>query len=406
LKGRTGGAELVKTVNTSIILEIIRKKGEISRAKIARISKLNPSTVSKITRELIKIGLLKEVGTGISQLGRKPIQLSLNPDIPSVIGVEVTEDRIVALMTNIDAKVIARIRTSIESNDDGKAVLKKAIRIIHELIEKGRRNKKRIVGIGMGITGLVDPVRGIALFSPNIGWRDVPVKQLIKKEFKINTFIDNDVKVMALGEYRFGSVKGVQSLVSINIGEGLGSGIIIDGKIYRGANWIAGEIGHTVVGVNGPKCKCGNRGCLETFAGGRAMVHNAKKAIKEGTKTFITTLANKGLDQITPKLIFEAAKQEDKLAKGLVEKAGRYLGIAIANTINSFDPEVVILGGEIAQLDNFHLMLEPAKKTAASHVFGEKARKTKILTTKLGDDSPAIGAVTLALEKLFNPLGL
>lgn len=407
MKGRTGSPKLVKAVNTSIILEIIRKKKEISRAEIARISKLNPSTVSKITRELIKIGLLKEVGTGSSQLGRKPIQLSLNPDIPCVIGVEVTEDRIAALITDIEARVIARARASINDIDDGKTVIKKTIRVIHNLVERCREDKKRIMGIGMGITGLVDPVRGVAVFSPNIGWRDVPIKQLIKKEFKINTFIDNDVKVMALGEYRFSSVKGVRNLISINIGEGLGSGIIIDGKIYRGANWIAGEIGHTVVDVNGPKCKCGNRGCLETFAGGRAMVRNAKEMIKKGTKTFITTLANNRLDhQITPKLIFEAAKQEDKLAKGIIEKAGRYLGIAIANTVNSFDPEVVILGGEIAQFDNFHLMLEPAKKVAASHIFGEKARKTRILTTELGDDSPAIGAVTLALEKLFNPLGL
>jgi len=401
-----GNAELMRTVNTSTIMGIIRKNKQISRAEIARISKLNPSTISNITRDLINMSILKEGGTGASQLGRKPIQLSLNPDILCVIGVEVAEDRIIAILTNIEAKVIARVKTSIDRTDDGRIVIQKIMKMLHALIERYVKDKSRIKGIGMGITGLVDPVKGEAIFSPNISWEDIPIKKLMEEELGIDTLVDNDVKLMALGEYQFGSEGQVRSLISINIGEGLGSGIIIDGKIYGGANSIAGEIGHTVVDVNGPKCKCGNRGCLEAFAGGRAMVDNAKEAIKEGTKTLITTLADNRLDQITSKLIFEAAKREDRLAKSLIEKAGRYLGIAIANVINCFDPEVVILGGEISQFDNFSLMLESAKKVSADHIFGRRAIKTKILTTKLGDDSPAIGAATLALNKLFNPLSL
>jgi len=405
LRNVTGNAELMKTVNISIILDIIRKNKYISRAEIARISKLNPSTVSNLTNELIEMDVLKEVGVGTSQKGRRPIHLSLNPDGPCVIGVEVVGDRIVSLMVNMEAKIIAKARTNINA-ETGKPAIKKAIGTIREVIKNSGKDKSEIKAIGMGITGLIDSKAGIAKFSPNIGWKDVPIKKIVEEEFGIKTFVDNDAKAMALGEYRFGSGKGSRDLVCINIGEGLGSGIIINGRIYRGANWIAGEIGHNVVDLNGPRCKCGNRGCLETLTSGRAMVSHAIVAIREDRKTLISQLADNEVDKITPRIIFEAADRKDKLARDIIEEAGEYLGIAIADVINSFDPEVVILGGEIAQFDNFNLMLEPAKKTAVKHTFGGGIRNTKILVTELGDDSSAIGAATLAIEKLFNPLSL
>lgn len=406
MRNTIGNAKLMKTVNTSIILDITRKNKHISRAKIAKISKLNPSTVSNLTGELIKVGILKEVGTGISQKGRKPIQLSLNPDGPCMIGVEVIGDRIVALMVNVEAKIIAKAKIDINTVIDGEVVITKIIKTIHEAIKKSGKGKNEIKGIGMGITGLIDPKAGIAKFCPNIGWKNIPIKKLIEEEFEIQTLVDNDVKAMALGESWYGSAKGVQNLICINIGKGLGSGIIINREIYRGANWIAGEIGHITIDLNGPRCTCGNRGCLEIFASGGGMVSRALEAIKEGSKTLITQLVSNRLDKITPKTIFEAADMEDKLANEIIKEAGRYLGVAIANIINTFDPEVVILGGEIVQIDNFDLMLKSAKRTVFKHVFGGKTRKTEISTTDLGDNSPAIGAATLVVEKLFNPLSL
>lgn len=406
MRNAIGNAELIKTVNTSIILDIIRKNKYISRVKIANISKLNPSTVSNLTGELIKVGILKEVGTGISQKGRRPIQLSLNPDGPCIIGVEVIGDRIVALIVNMEAKIIAKAMLNINSVTDGEAVVKKIIKTVHKVIKKSGKHKNEIKGIGMGITGLIDPEAGIAKFSPNIDWKNTPIKKSMEEEFEIQTFVDNDVKAMALGESRFGSAKEVRNLICINIGKGLGSGIIINREIHRGANWIAGEIGHISIDLNGPRCTCGNRGCLEIFASGRGMISRALEAIEEGSKTLIAQLVSNRLDKITPKTIFEAADMEDKLANQIIKEAGRYLGVAIANIINTFDPEVVILGGEIVQIDNFDLMLKSAKQTVFKHVFGGKTRKTEISTTDLGDNSPAIGAATLVVEKLFNPLSL
>ena len=405
MKHRRGNAKLVKAVNTSVILDIIRKNKHISRAEIAKISELNPSTVSNITRELIKINTIKEVGVGVSVLGRRPIKLSLNADGARVIGVEVVGNRIVAIMTNLEAKVITETKTNINKRENGKTIIEKIVKTIGKVIRESK-DKNSIKGIGMGITGSIDAVAGLAAFSPNIGWRDVPIKKLIEEEFGIETSIDNNVKAIALGEYWFGSARGIRNLVCISIGEGLGSGIIIDGKIYRGANWIAGEIGHTVVDLNGPRCKCNNRGCLETFASGRAIVSNAIVAIGQGRKTLIARLVNNEVDRITPEIIFQAAGEKDKLARDIIEDASQYLGMAIANVINSFDPEAIILGDEIAQFDNFNLMLEPAKKAAIKHTFGGRRRKTKILVTELGDNSSAIGAATLVIEKLHNPLNL
>lgn len=406
MEKKTANSQLVKTVNTSIVLDIVRKRRQISRAEIAKITKLNPSTVSNITAELIKLGILKEVGVGTSRKGRRPIQLSLNPDGPFVIGVEVTGDRIVALVMNTEAKIVAKVRTDINFNKVENLIIDKVIETIHEVIKKSGKSKNKIKAIGMGITGLIDSKTGIAKFSPNINWKDVPIKKIIEKEFEIQTFVDNDVKAMALGEYRFGSGKERQNLVCINIGEGLGSGIIINGKIYRGTHHIAGEIGHTIVDLNGDQCRCGNQGCLETFVSGRAIVSRAIMAIKQKKETLITKLLNNEIGKITPKIVFEAAAKGDKLAKDIILEASKYLGIAIANVINSLDPEVVILGGEIVQFNNFYLMLEPAKKVATEYTFGGETRKTKILTTQLKDDCSAIGAATLALEKLFNPLNL
>lgn len=406
MRNTIGNAKLMKTVNVSTILDIVRKNKHISRAEIARASKLNPSTVSNLTGELIEMGFLKEVGVGTSQRGRKPMHLILNPDGPCVIGMEVIEDRIVALMVNTEAKIMARVKTNIDATEIGKPVIKKIIGTIDEVIKKSGKTKSEVKAIGMGITGLIDAETGIAKFSPNINWKDIPIKKLVEEEFGIKTFVDNDGKTTALGEYRFGSGKGTQNLVYISIGQGLGSGIIIDGRIYRGANWMAGEIGHIVVDLNGPRCRCGNRGCLETFTSERVMVSHAIAAIKQGRKTLIAQLAGNEVDKITSKIIFQAADKKDELARDIIEEAGEYLGVAIANVINSFDPGVIILGGESAQFDNFNLMLEPARKTAVKHTFGGRMRKPKVLITELGDDSPAIGAATLAMEKLFNPLSL
>ncbi len=401
-----GNAKLMKTVNVSTILNMIRKNKHISRAQIARASRLNPSTISNLIGEMIEMGILKEYGVGASQKGRRLIQLSLNPDGPCVVGVEVRGDRIVALMTNLEAKIMVRAKTNIDTTELGKPVVKKIIGAIDEVIKKSGKARSEVIAIGMGITGLIDARAGIAKFSPNIDWKDIPIRELVEEEFGIKTFVDNDEKAAAFGEYQFGSGKGRRNLVCISIEDGLGSGVIIDGRIYRGANWIAGEIGHIVVDLNGSRCRCGNRGCLENFASGRAMVSHAMVAIRQGRKTLITQLVDDEINKITPKILFQAADRGDELARDIIEEAGKYLGVAIADVINSLDPEVVILGGEIAQFDNFNLMLEPAKKTVVKHIFGGKTRKTKILISKLRDDSGVIGAAALAMQKLFNPLSL
>jgi glucokinase-like ROK family protein len=396
---RTANLELVQKINRSIVLNVIRDKGPLSRADVSRRTKLTRSTVSSIVSYLTKKNLVRETGLSSSGVGRRGILLELNPKAYYVVGIDLGTLNTIAAVVDLEGKIVERVEhpTNGEKNRDD--VIERVKTAIHEVISASNLNLQKIAGIGLAVPGLVDSKKGMILFIPNFGWKDTPLREILEEEFHTPIFIDNNANAMALSEAQFGIGRGVKNFICVNIGIGIGSGVIINREIYRGETECTGEIGHTTVDYNGPKCSCGNNGCLEVMAAGPAIARRAVKAIREGRKTVITELVEENLNQITAAVVARAANQDDRLAREIMEKTGEYLGTGIANIINLFNPQMVIIGGGVAQAGS--LIFDPLKRTMKKRAFSVPAKVVKIATPSLGRDCTVIGAASLVLKEIF-----
>lgn len=399
MHSKTGSLKLVQEINRSVVLNLIKDRGPLSRADISKITKLTRSTISSIVNYLIKKNLVKETGLSSSGVGRKGILLKLNPKAYYVVGVDLGTLNTIAVVVDLEGKIRERIEHPTNGKRSKNEVIQRLKAVIHEVITASNINIQKIAGIGLAVPGLVDSKKGIMLITPNFSWRDTPIGEILKKEFHTPIFIDNNNNAMALSEAEFGIARGIRNFICVNVGIGIGSGIVINGELYRGETECTGEIGHTTVDYNGPKCSCGNNGCLEVMAAAPAIARRAVKAIKEGEKTLITELVNSDLDQISAAMVAEAANKGDKLARGIIEKTGEYLGTGIANVINLFNPQMVIIGGGVAQAGN--LIFNPLKKTMKKRAFPVPAKVVKIVASSLGRDCTVIGAATLVLRETF-----
>jgi glucokinase-like ROK family protein len=390
----------MKEINQSIVLNIIRNYGPISRADIAKKTKLSSTTVSTLVDDLIKQEYLEEIGEGESSGGRRPILLKFNPASHFVIGVELEGKNISVAVTDLKVNIINKLTEEIKNTDEF-LVVDEIINLARQTMEESGVEFEKIIGMGVGATGLIDTGRGVVRQAINLDWKDVPLKDLIEKKFdEIPIYIDNIANVAALGEKWAGAGKKAKNLIYIRIGTGIGAGIILNGTIYEGSNGNAGEIGHITVESNGHRCKCGNRGCLEVLASGSAIIKRAIVEILGGRDSLIKKLTNGSIEKITAKVVADAAKKGDKLSLEIWKETGEYLGIAIANLINIYDPEIVIIGGGVAQAGR--LLFEPIRRTVKKRVPGSgKTKIAKIVLSKLGENVSIIGAASLALEKIF-----
>ena len=263
---------------------------------------------------------------------------------------------------------------------------------ISELIKETKSDSKSIEGIGFGFPGQIDYQKGIVRLAPNIpGWVEVPIAEIIEKEFGIPTRVDNDVRCAALGELNYGAGIGCENLICITVGTGIGSGLIINGKLVRGASNAAGEIGHIKLEMNGgPLCGCGDRGCLEAFASGPSIVAMAEEYIKGGKSTKYRELAN---PDITPYIVSEAAKLGDPVAKRIFTIMGEYIGIGLASVVNLLNPEKIIIGGGVAAAGD--LLLDPIKENLIKRAMPIAGAAVEIVPAQLGNTAGVIGASLL-----------
>lgn len=254
-----------------------------------------------------------------------------------------------------------------------------------------------IGGIGFGLPGQINSEAGVVRLLPNIpGWVNVPLGQIIEDEFKVKCKIDNDVRVATLGEFTYGAGQGCKNLVCITVGTGVGSGIIVNGQLVRGASMSAGEIGHMILQAHeGPICGCGNTGCLEAFASGPSIVQLAKKYLSGGKSAKFEELANGR--EITPFMVYEAAMQGDAVAKRIFAIVGEWLGIALTSVVNLLNPEKIIIGGGVSQAGNF--LIDPIRKTINERAIKVSADAVEVVTAKLGERAGVIGASLLIDNK-------
>ena len=298
-----------------------------------------------------------------------------------VIGVDIGSTNIRAGVIDEKGKILKRGRIKILPELKPERVVER----IGVMIKRFLLNYHSVKGIGVGVAGIVNSSEGVVRIPPNLPqWKEVPLRDLMEKETGLKTAITNDVNAWTIGEFLFGAGKGRRDIFCLTLGTGIGGGIISNGRLLVGANYAAAEFGHTVIKFDGPRCNCGNYGCLERFAGSKYIVDMAKRMIRKRESIL------KDKEEISPKVIAIAAKKGDKVAKEVMERVGYYVGIGIVNAIHMFDPEIVIIGGGVAKAGR--VLLEPIKRTVSGRIMKLKERRVDIVLAKLGEGAGIIGA--------------
>ncbi|MDF2922850.1 MAG: family transcriptional regulator [Paenibacillaceae bacterium] len=397
----TANKSLIKDMNTSTILQIVRTKGPISRAEISKLTGLNPATVSSNTANLMEIGLVRETGIGVSSGGRKPLMIELNPNAYYVIGVDMGTTDVSTGITNLEGRIHCKATLPFGDCSTPEQILDIIAQSIHEVLSVSGFAAEQILGIGMGIHGLVDPNKGISLFAPAFQWEDVAVGEFFSARFGLPVSIDNDARAMALGEKWFGKAAEVSNFVFLNIGTGIGSGIYVNGELIQGAHFGAGEIGHIRIDSHQEEpCFCGKTDCLSTAASGPAIERIAQAAARRGGAEALLQLADGNLAAVTGELIHQAALQGDSYSIHLLDTAGRHIGDALSLVINLLNPEMILVGGGVANGGEF--IFKGMKEEITNRAMLHNIKQIYIGPAGLGDDCGIVGAATLILRSVFS----
>jgi glucokinase len=315
--------------------------------------------------------------------------------IKYAVGVDIGGTNIKLGIISNDGKIVKKgmVETRAEGGPD--VVVSQIKKGITELLLK---NDKKIAGIGIGCAGTVNQEKGVVENPPNLPkWDKVPLGRLIKKAFGYDVFLDNDANAAAIGEMHFGAGKSLNSFIMVTLGTGIGGGIIINKKIYQGNFGGAGEIGHTVIDYNGPKCNCGSYGCIEAYVGNNYLVKRIQGELKDNSNTKIWDLINHDTEKLSPRVIDEAAQAGDEYAKSIIVQLGEYLGYAFASLANILDISEFIVGGGVAGFGK--PLFDAAQKKAAERVLIPNRKRIKVRPAKLKNDAGIQGASALVFYK-------
>jgi glucokinase len=315
------------------------------------------------------------------------------------LGIDLGGSKILTAVVDTEGRMLSRDHSITPAKEGQRAVVKSILESVVRALAQAGIAAADLTAVGVGAPGLSNPETGILFTSPNLpGWKDVPLRDIIGKELGRKVFLINDADAAAIGELHFGAGRGVSNFVYVTVSTGIGGGIIVDGKIYAGSVGMAGEVGHMVIDDEGPVCNCGNRGCWETLASGTALAREARNRIEEGVETSILQLAGGDLEKINAEVIQEAAEAGDKLAGELIDRTAYYLGVGLANLVNIFNPELIIVGGGLSNIGD--RLLKPAFAEAGRRAFKPAFQTVRFARAELGRNSGVLGAAAFALERL------
>jgi predicted NBD/HSP70 family sugar kinase len=388
VKPPLGNRKLIRDLNRSTVLNTILSRGPISRAALAQFIGLSPASITNLTAELLEQGLILETKHGESSGGRRPILLEINPNGGFVIGLKLTEEQIIGALTDLSAEVLSNQTTPLAGTEPGQIVEKVGVSVT-DLLRKAKVSRKKLRGVGVGMAGVVDAERGISRQHPFFGWRDVPLGGMLRDRLGTLVHIDNDVNALTLAELLYGAGQGANDFLTVTIGRGVGLGIVVGGKLYRGARGGGGEFGHIVVEPNGPLCNCGKRGCLEAFVGERALLREAQEAADRGEIPPIETIED----------LISAGTSGDVTVKQIFSNAGRILGREVANLVNVFNPELILISGEGTRIGD--LIFQAMYSSIDEYAMPTLKNDTEVRIDPWGDDAWAVGAASLVLREFF-----
>ncbi|WP_238404132.1 ROK family protein [Paenibacillus paridis] len=379
----TGDLALIKKINTAIVLDAVVKHAPLSRAQISEKTGLNKATVSSLVQDLIDSHLVIENGPGQSSGGRKPVMLLFNGTAGYAVGIDLGVNYIRGLLVDLEGNVIAEHQSSLKQQHAEQA-LAQLMACIEQLIQQAPESPYGVVGIGVGVPGIVDD-KGTILFAPNLKWRQVTLQEQLEAVFHIPVTIDNEANAGAQGEQKYGAGRGIPNQIYVSVGIGIGTGIILNKELYKGASGFSGELGHLSIEYDGKPCSCGNRGCWELYASENALLERAEQ------------LGFENLEEL-----LQAATHGDERVISLIRSIGDYLGAGIANIVNVFNPNVVIIGNRMSRAAEW---LKPAVQAAVDQrTLPYHREHLQILFAELQDQSAVRGAAYYAISTFFTKI--
>jgi predicted NBD/HSP70 family sugar kinase len=386
---RTGHKRLLRDLNQSIVFNLIMEHGSISRTDLARRSELPAATITRIVGEFLAAGLVSEKPTEESSGGRPPVLLSIDPTSGYVVGIKLREDGMTIAICDLGCTIVSSADEQIIGEAAPQRVVEAMADGVKRCVNAASIPMSKVLGIGVGLSGLIDSARGICRYSAILDWRDVELGAALEFKLHLPVRIDNDVNTLAVAERYFGAGRDAANFLLMTLGRGIGLGIVIGGEIYRGSSGGAGEFGHMTIdtSADAPLCNCGKYGCLEAIASDYGILKAA-------------TGADPGhhVEDAIDALI-ERAQQGDAEIRAIFARAGNALGIALANLTNLFDPARVLIGGK--GLRAGELLLEPMRATFPRHRFGEAYESIELVPRTVDDVSWARGAASLLLREVF-----
>jgi glucokinase-like ROK family protein len=396
----------VKEHNLQVVLLSLLYEEKLSRIELAQQIHLSSTTITNLISELLDEGLVTETDCSDQDawanrpVGRPRTAICLVADARFVIGIHVGVGTFRVALANLRDEILHTKLEKFDIQTDPEQVLAQMVACVQAVIQESQVDPDLILGVGVGLSGLVDFESGVNVMAPNLNWRNVPAKEILETSLGMPVVVDNNVRCMALGETYFGVGRDLESLVFVYGRIGVGAGFINKGEVFRGSNMGAGEIGHTTMLLEGGEvCRCGKRGCLETLISETAIIQQAKELKRDHPEGILAKIVGDDPNANLVECVFDAAKQGDSTVREMLADKAYYLGVALANMVNLYNPEMILLGGLFAQESTY--FIEPVIDTVRQMTFGDLGERVQIEATSFGWKAGVIGAAALALTQFF-----
>jgi glucokinase-like ROK family protein len=401
---QTGDQALVRQINLSLVMNILRTQAPISRAALAQATGLNKATVSDLVFDLMERGFIREVGMKSSGTGRPATLLTLHPAAGFIVSCEIAVDFIEVLVTDFGPEVVWQVKERISPEQGQQAILERTLALLFQAIERGQAAAASLFGVAIGVPGMVDSDSGTLLFAPNLGWNNVELLGFFEKaSFGAPVFVDNEANLAALGEHYFGAARGYDNVLYLSGNIGLGGGVVRDGHLCRGVSGVASEFGHMTMNPDGELCNCGNRGCWETQVSQKALYRYVDEFIGAGKKSTLEHTSG----SYSVETIVDAARMGDEAAILALEKTGRHLGIGIASLLNALNPELVVLGGMLSLAADF--LLPVVENEIQNRALRWNRESARVVKAAHGSDACVKGGIAVVYQSVLlqaNPLAI
>ncbi|MGR4990636.1 DNA-binding transcriptional regulator NagC [Vibrio rotiferianus] len=391
--GQIGNVDLVKQLNSAAVYRLIDQQGPISRIQVADVSQLAPASVTKITRQLLERGLIKEVAQQASTGGRRAISLTTEVKPFHSIAVRLGRDYVQFCLYDLGGAALAEDQHELHYTNQADLIAG-LVDLLKEFVDRCHDKIDQLIAIGITLPGLVNPTTGVVEYMPNTDIDNLALGEIIREKFNTACFVGNDVRGMALAEHYFGASQDCQDSILVSVHRGTGAGIIVNGQVFLGFNRNVGEIGHIQIDPLGEQCQCGNFGCLETVAANPAIVQRVKKLIAQGYESSLTQL-----EHITIEDVCTHAINGDELAKQSLVRVGNQLGKAIAITVNLFNPQKIVIAGDITEAEE---IVFPAIQRNVENQSLKTFHNELPIVASLIDKQPTMGAFAMIKRAMLN----